>query len=201
MHAPPELTRISSEKVKHQGTRSQGVHTGTTGATSAHTTCENVARGTFPAAPQAISVKEREGGLGTDTYSVISSGPPSRQARQEVCQGLTARNPRARRLMPANTGRLRRARPAAPYGMARHQGTSALKFAGTHDPRENHTPGHQATGPPWQCTHRPSVRAHNPRVCYIPGQEVEGRRTPGHRITEHFWQQRRQGAQRTATLR
>ena len=73
MHAPPEPTRISSEKVEHQGTRSRGAHSGTTGATSAHITCENVARGTFPAAPKAISVKEREGGLDTDPYSFISS--------------------------------------------------------------------------------------------------------------------------------
>ena len=61
MHAPPEPTRRTSEKVLHPGTRSQGAHSGTTAATSAHVTCENVARGTFPAAPKAISVKERVG--------------------------------------------------------------------------------------------------------------------------------------------
>ena len=70
---PPEPTRITSEKVKHQGTRSQGIHNGTTGAASAHLTCENVVREAFPAAPKAISVKEREGGLDTDPYSFISS--------------------------------------------------------------------------------------------------------------------------------
>ena len=73
MRAPPEPTRISCKKVKHQGTRSQGAHSGTTGATSAHVTCEDVARDTFPAAPRAISVKEREGGLNSDPNSFISS--------------------------------------------------------------------------------------------------------------------------------
>ena len=57
MHEPPEPTRITAEKVIHEGTRSQGAHSGTTGATPAHVTCENVVRGTFPAAPKAISVK------------------------------------------------------------------------------------------------------------------------------------------------
>ena len=73
MHAPPEPTRIFSEKIKHQGTRSQGAHSGTTGATSAHVTYENVARDMFPAAPKAISVKEQEGGADTDPYFFISS--------------------------------------------------------------------------------------------------------------------------------
>ena len=72
MRAPPEPTRISSEKVTHQGARSQGAH-GTTGAASAHVTCEIVARDTTPAAPKGISVKERERGLDTDPYSFISS--------------------------------------------------------------------------------------------------------------------------------
>ena len=121
MHAPLEPGRISSERVKHQGTRSQSAHSGTTEATSAHVTCENVARGTFLAAQRAISVKEREGGLDTDPYSFIPSRTPSRQAGQEVGQGLNARNPRARRLLAANTGILRRAQPAAPYGTPRHQ--------------------------------------------------------------------------------
>ena len=51
---------MTTEKVIHQGTRSQGAYCGTTGATSAHVTCENVARDTLPAAPKAISIKERE---------------------------------------------------------------------------------------------------------------------------------------------
>ena len=78
MNMPPEPTRITSEKVKYQGTRSQGTHDSTTGAASAHVTCENVVRDTFLAALKAISLKEREGGLDTDQYSFISSLPPSR---------------------------------------------------------------------------------------------------------------------------
>ena len=72
MRAPPEPTRISPEKVKNRGTRSQGTHSGSTGAASAHVTCENVARDTYSAAPKAISVKEREGVLDTDPYSFFS---------------------------------------------------------------------------------------------------------------------------------
>ena len=73
MHAPREPTHIFSEKVKHQGTRSQAAHSGTTGATSAHVTYENVARGTFPAALKAISVKERGGRPDTDPCSFNST--------------------------------------------------------------------------------------------------------------------------------
>ena len=72
LHAPPEPTSISSEKVIQQGTRSQGTNCGITGADLAHLTCENVARGTFPAAPKAFSVKEREGGLDTDLYFFLT---------------------------------------------------------------------------------------------------------------------------------
>ena len=71
MNVTPEPTRLSSDT--HQDTGSQGAHSGTTGATSAHVTCGNVARGMFPAAPKAISVKEREGGLDTDPYDFNSS--------------------------------------------------------------------------------------------------------------------------------
>ena len=39
-------------------------------------------------------------------------------------QGLNARDPRARRLLPANTEVLCRALPAALYGTPRHQSTS-----------------------------------------------------------------------------
>ena len=39
-------------------------------------------------------------------------------------QGLTARDPQARRLLPANTGVLRRAQPAAPNETPRHQSRS-----------------------------------------------------------------------------
>ena len=84
MQAPPESTHTSSEKVMHQGTRSQGAHSGTTGATSAHVTCENVARGTFSAAPKALSVQEREGGPDTDLsfcLTSLSHKPDKRCAR------------------------------------------------------------------------------------------------------------------------
>ena len=73
MHAPPEPTRVFSEKVKHQGTESQGAHSGTSRATSAQVTYDNVARGTFPEAPKACSVEEREGGPDNEPYSFISS--------------------------------------------------------------------------------------------------------------------------------
>ena len=59
----------------HQGARSLGAHSGTTGATSAHVTCENIARGTFPAARKAISVKEREGGRDTDLSFLLTPFP------------------------------------------------------------------------------------------------------------------------------
>ena len=84
MNVPPEPTHITSEKVLHQGTRSQGAHSGTTGATSAHVTCENVASGTFPTAPKALSRKEREGGPGADLsvrLTSLSHKPGKRCAR------------------------------------------------------------------------------------------------------------------------
>ena len=195
MHAPPEPTRISSEKVKPQGTRSQGAHSGTTGAASTNVTCENVARRTLPAAAKAISVKEREGGFDTDRYSFcfLLTPFPTSQTRSW---------PRGQRTEPTSS-----AAPAGEHGdvtrsPARltvqnplHQSGSALKTAGMHDPQEYHTPGHQVAGPPLQHTRSPGVRAHNTRACYISGQAVEGRPTPGHRITEHLWQRRQQGAQ------
>ena len=76
-------------------------------------------------------------------------------------QGPYTRDARARRLLPAHRGMLRQAQPAAPYGAHRHQSTSALKTTGTHELRENNTPGHKIT-----------FRAHNQRACYIQGQEV-----------------------------
>ena len=85
MYARPEATRISSEKVVNEGSRSQGAHSGTTGATSVHVTCENVARGRFPAALKAISAKEREGGPDTDLsfcLTSLSHQPDKRWARR-----------------------------------------------------------------------------------------------------------------------
>ena len=64
---------MTSEKLIPQGSRSQGAHSGTTEATSAHVTCKNVARDPLPAAPKAISVKEREGGPNTDLSLRLTS--------------------------------------------------------------------------------------------------------------------------------
>ena len=78
---------MTSAEVMHQGTRSQGAHSGTTGATSAHVTCENVASGTFPAAPKAISLKDRERGPGTDLSfrpTSLSDKPDNRWARGPI---------------------------------------------------------------------------------------------------------------------
>ena len=62
------------------------------GAVSAHVTCENDARDSFPAAQKADSVKGREGGLGTDQYSF----PP------DPYQGHS-RDERARHTGPASS--------------------------------------------------------------------------------------------------
>ena len=83
-NVPTEPTRMTSEEAIHQGARSQGAPSGTTGATSAHVTCETVARGTFFAAPKAMSVKEREGGPDTDLSFLLTSlsrKPDKRRAR------------------------------------------------------------------------------------------------------------------------
>ena len=75
---------MTSVKVIHQGTRSHGAHIGTTGATLAQVTRENVSRNTFPAAPKAISVNEREGGRDTVLsfhLTSLSHKPDKRWAR------------------------------------------------------------------------------------------------------------------------
>ena len=90
------------------------------GTFSAHVTWENGARDTFPAAQKVNSVKGREGGLNTDQYSL----PPDPYQEHARGQELATRDPRARQLMAANTGVLRRAHPAAPDGTTRHQSTS-----------------------------------------------------------------------------
>ena len=64
----------------------------------------------YPAAQKVNSVKEREGGFDPDQYSF----PPDPHQGHARGQGLARRDPRARRLMPANTGVLRRSQPAAP---------------------------------------------------------------------------------------
>ena len=93
------------------------------GAVSAHVTCENGGRDTFPAAQKANSVNGREGGLDTDQHSF----PPDPYQEHARGQELATRDPRARRPMPANTGLLRRA-PA--------------RRAGRDAPAPVHEPGH-----------------------------------------------------------
>ena len=90
------------------------------GAVSAHVTCENGARDTFPAAQNVDSVKGQEKGLNTDQYSV----PPDPYQGHARGQELATWHPRACWLMPANTGELRRAQPAAPDRTPRHQSTN-----------------------------------------------------------------------------
>ena len=60
-------------------------------------------------------------GLDTDQHSFFPPDPYPDHARG---QELTVRGSEARWLLPANTGVLRRAQPAAPYGTPRHQTTS-----------------------------------------------------------------------------
>ena len=90
------------------------------GADLAHVTCEKCARDTFPAAQKVKSVKERQGGFDSDQCSF----PPYPHQGQTRDQESTTRDPRARRLMPAIAGVLRRAQHAAPDGTPRHQSTS-----------------------------------------------------------------------------
>ena len=98
------------------------------GAVSAHVTYENGARDTFPAGQKVNSVKGREGGLDTDQYSF----PPDPYQGHAKAQNLATRDPRAHRLMPAKTGVLRRAQPAAPDGTPQHQGTSQANLTSRH---------------------------------------------------------------------
>ena len=98
------------------------------GAVSAYLTCENGARDTFPAGHKVNSVKGREAGLNTDQYSF----PPDPYEGPARGQELATRDPRARRLMPANTGVLRQAQPAAQDGTPRHQSTSQATLTSGH---------------------------------------------------------------------
>ena len=132
------------------------------GAVSACVTCENGARDTFPAAQKANSVKGREGGLDTDQHS----SPPDPYQEQAKGQELATRNPRARRLMPANTGVLRRAQPAASDGTPRHRSTSQATL----------TPRHRTTAP----TRRPQ----NPQDRARYGTRQAGKHEDEHRTTE-----------------
>ena len=98
------------------------------GALSAHVTCGNAARDTFPAAQNGNSVLGREGGFDTDRYFF----PPDPYQGHAKGQELTTRDPQARQLMPANTGVLRRAQPAAPDGMPRQKSTSQATLTSVH---------------------------------------------------------------------
>ena len=62
MRAPPEQTRISGEKVKHQGTRSQGAHSGTTGEASGHVTLRECCEGHVPRSPENYQRQGARGG-------------------------------------------------------------------------------------------------------------------------------------------
>ena len=187
MNVPPEPTRITCEKVIQQGTRSQGAHGGTTGATSAHVTAENVARGTFPAAPKAIGVKEREGGPDANLsfcLTSLSHKPDERWARGPT-HG-TSMPAGSRRRTQVCTGESGPPRCTGLPDTRAHQpwecylpgrGSRDECTTGMHDLRVNHTPGHQITGRKWQRTWGSDVRGHNLRACYIQGQgqEVEER--------------------------
>ena len=106
MQAPPEPTRMSSEKVIHQGTRSQGAHSGTTGATSAQVTCKSVARGTSPAA-RKLSASRSERGAPTLTY--VSARPPSPTSQTRGGPGAQHTGPTS---TPAPSGEHRNVTPS-----------------------------------------------------------------------------------------
>ena len=123
MNVQPEPSRMTSQKVIHQSTRSQGAHSGTTGAISAHITCENVARDTFPTAPKAIRIKEREEGPDTDLSFRLTSS--SHEQDKRLARGCS---PTHETHEPAGSCRRTRecyavAQPAAPYGVPPHQST------------------------------------------------------------------------------
>ena len=171
MNVPPKPTRATSENVIHQGTRSQGAHSGTTVATSAHVTCKNVVRGMFPAAPKAISIKEREAGPDADLslrLTSLSHKPDKRWARgpahgthKPAGSCRRTRECYAEPSPPRRTGLPdTRAQQPSEYYLA-GRGSRDKCTTGTHDLRENHTLGHQNTGHPWQRTWGPDVRVHD----------------------------------------
>ena len=111
------------------------------GAVLAHVTCQNGARDTFPAAQKVNGVNRREWGLDTAQYFF----PPDPYQGHARGQELATQDLRARRLLQANTGVLRRAQPAALDGTPRHQSTNEATL----------TSGHRTAAP----THQP----HNPQ--------------------------------------
>ena len=114
IRAPLGPTRTSSEKVERLG------RWGGFGTWNPRELCEGHIVHTFPAAQKVNSVKGREGGLHNDQYSF----PPDPYQGHARGQDLATRDPQARRLVPANTGVLRPAQPAAPDGKPRHQSTN-----------------------------------------------------------------------------
>ena len=132
------------------------------GVVSAHVTFENGARETFPAAREVNSVKGPEGGLDTDQYSF----PPDPYGGHARGQELATRDPRARWLMPANTGVLRRTQPAAPEGTPRHRSTS----------QATPTSGHR--------TAAPTSQPQNPQDTARYGTRQAGKHEHEHRTTE-----------------
>ena len=96
------------------------------GTDSAHVTCENGARDTFP---QVInSVEEPEGGFDTGQYPF----PPDPHQGHARDQRLAIQDQRTRQLLPASTGVLRQTQPATPDGASRHQSTSRATLNAKH---------------------------------------------------------------------
>ena len=132
------------------------------GGDSAHVTCKNGARDSFPTAQKNNSVKERGRGFDTDQYSF----PPDPHEGHARDQRLATRDLRARRLMPVSTGMLRRAQPAAPDGTSQHQSTSRVNLTAKH------------------CTVAPTRQPHNPQDTARYGTRQAGRHDREHRTSE-----------------
>ena len=151
------------------------------GSVSAHITCETGARDTFPAAQNVNSVKGREGGLDADQHYF----PPDPWQERARGQELTTRDTQACRLMPANTGVLRRTQPAAPDGTPRHQGKSQATLTSGHDtkaptcqpqnPQDTARYGKQQAGK-YEHEHRTTQQAQHPGARWGPRGCTEGDR-------------------------
>ena len=97
-------------------------------------------RGTRSPQPRKLSASRSERGA-----SRLS--PPDPSPEHAMGQGLTARDPQVRWLLPANSGMLRRAQPARPYGTPRHRSTSqaTLNSGNRTDAPTRAAPGLQGT--------------------------------------------------------
>ena len=94
-------------------------------------------------------------------------------------QGLNARDPQARHLLRANTGVLRRAQPAAPYGTPRHRSTSQATGAWAQPPE---------TALRHRCAHHRSRKTRHDTAHGRPGSqraEPTGRRTQARAPRHH----------------